>query len=619
MTDSYCHGWAVKNSRPMAADSKLRAASLSKVIIAMTAMKMQEEGIVSLDANIGDYWGAKPYKSITLRHLLTHTSTLQDITPGGNASAIITQLRTSSNYTSGTPGSGVWNYNNFGAALAGSTLEMAAGVNIDSYADSKIFNSLGIDAAWMSGRVDTSKLATIYRDDGSVGRSASTSATLVGSNTPGSNTAYYAGGFTTSAAEYGRLIAILANDGTYGGVRYLSADSVAQIEKKQLTRNSGKASEFDQCIALRHKKNLYGQSELYYHTGNAYGLLSLASYNPSTGNGVVVFTTGCTQGTDSSGIYAVCGNISRYLYEYLDRQPQKPATAIDIGQAELELRKGDSLSIVPILTPADSDSEIEWESSCPACVEVSGDGTVTARGHGTAIITATAGEISDSCLVTVTPPDIKLTMMGASVRITEPYGLRFGTRLYKDAEYASAEIVEYGTLVLGTAALGDSQLTLETPRAKRIPAVNIYQETNEYIMYTGVIINIPFSAFDAELTGRGYLIYRNADGTEGVVYTDSASMSFGYAARGTYDVYAGMENLTNTQRTSMEILKKLLGIKDEESVVTPSDMETPSDVVTSSDAVASTDVQNTVGQEPEVQDQSAAEPVSAADAAAEQQ
>ena len=123
-------GWAVKGGRVMAADTKIRVASLSKVIIAMTALKMQEDGIVDLDARIDTYWDAKLPKAVTLRNLLTHTSTLRDLTPGSGASGVLTQLKSSSSYTTGTPGSSsVWYYNNYGAAIAGTTLEMAAGKN----------------------------------------------------------------------------------------------------------------------------------------------------------------------------------------------------------------------------------------------------------------------------------------------------------------------------------------------------------------------------------------------------------------------------------------------------------------------------------------------------------
>ena len=49
--------------------------------------------------------------------------------------------------------------------------------------------------------------------------------------------------------------------------------------------------------------------------GSAYGVYNLLSYDPDAGDGVVVLTTGADGGRDEYGIYAVCGEISRILYE----------------------------------------------------------------------------------------------------------------------------------------------------------------------------------------------------------------------------------------------------------------------------------------------------------------
>jgi hypothetical protein len=60
---------------------------------------------------------------------------------------------------------------------------------------------------------------------------------------------------------------------------------------------------------------LYGRERLYYHTGSAYGVYNLLSYDPDTGDGVVVLTMGADGKKDTYGVYAVCGEISRAVYE----------------------------------------------------------------------------------------------------------------------------------------------------------------------------------------------------------------------------------------------------------------------------------------------------------------
>ncbi len=597
LSGTYNHGWAIKDSKPMATDSKIRAASLSKVAIAMTALRMQEQGLVDLDDKIGPYWRISTPKAVTLSHLLTHTSTIADISTGDNFGVVQSQLSQSRNYTTGTLGK-TWYYNNFGAAVAGATIELAAGELMDTYADREIFNRLGIDAAWMSGRVnDTSKLATLYYADDSVGRTAGSAAFYVGTDTPGDNTKYYAGGFTCSAADYAKLIAILANDGTYDGIRYLDASSVEEMETVYVQdpqNNNG----FSQCLALRVRDNIYNQSRLFYHTGNAYGMLALASYNPSTRDGVVVLTTGALQNTDSYGIYSICGLLSRYFYEYMDNVVKNPATAVEIVSEEAELKLGESVKLTAVLTPADSDSKLVWTSSNPDCVTVSAQGTITAVGHGSAVITAAAGDVYGQCTVNVTPPDIDISMIGASVRVSEPYGLRFGVQLAKDEELDSADIVEYGTIIAFEQYLGGEEPTFDTPKITRIPAENIFQETDTHILYTGVIINIPSSFFETNLVGRGYIIYRDVDGTEHTIYSNSCTRNFSYVVTAEYNSIITSDNPTQAQLNMLEKLKALLGIGEEQTVVSDSEIPanasssvmSPSDVTPEDDSQPAEDL-----------------------------
>ena len=79
---TYAYGWATLDTDPMTADHKIRAASISKVVIGITTMLLQEDGIIDIDADMGDYWGADvrngsyPDTPITIRSILTHTSSL---------------------------------------------------------------------------------------------------------------------------------------------------------------------------------------------------------------------------------------------------------------------------------------------------------------------------------------------------------------------------------------------------------------------------------------------------------------------------------------------------------------------------------------------------------------
>ena len=70
-----------------------------------------------------------------------------------------------------------------------------------------------------------------------------------------------------------------------------------------------------QALPLRSQDGIYGRDTLYYHTGSAYGVYNLFSYDPVAKDGVVVLTVGASGAKDNRGIYAVCGEISQYIYE----------------------------------------------------------------------------------------------------------------------------------------------------------------------------------------------------------------------------------------------------------------------------------------------------------------
>lgn len=529
VTDTYNYGWATKGTDPMTSEHKIRVASISKVAVAINAMKMQEQGVVDINTNIGNYWGANPYKAITLKSLLTHTSTLKPLSYSSTREGTLSQLTSSGSYNSGTVGnSSTWGYNNYAAGVAGSTLEVASGQVLDSYAKENVFGPLGMDAAFSSGLLnDTSKLATLYHSNGNVARSVLTAANLKGRTIPGCNTNVFAGGLTCSAQDLAKLMAMLANDGTYDSVQVLTPASVSAIESRLFTKSEYGGS-FYQCMPLRYKAGLYGESGLYYHTGNAYGVLALASYNPDTRDGVVVLTTGMSDyntvpacSRDAQGIYEICSKLTEYVYKYHNSSSSAEATTTT------------STSTTTIAT--------------------------TTMSTASTTNTSTSTTVTTSTVPTTSPsePDISLNMLGASIRVSDPYGIRFGIQFDKNEFYQTADIVEYGTLIIGSGTLGGAELTLETPSIRRIKAENILSEDDSKIVYNGVLINIPESFFDTNVTARGYVIYRDSNGNECVAYTVTATKNFRSVAQAAYDKYSA---IVNPSAAEQAIIEKLAGI-----------------------------------------------------------
>lgn len=318
VTDAYHYGWAVKDSVPMTNAHKLRTASLSKVAVGLSAALLEEEGAVDYDADIGTYWGVQTRKPVTIRSMLSHTSTLLNSESiAWDYQGVKAQLSGASGYGRGVPGDlRYWSYNNHAFGVLGQTLELAAGRYLDDVLAERVLGPLGADCSFAAGDLAEPELVTpLYRTN-ALGRSAGSLRSVHRWSAPGATGRQFAGGFTSSARDLGKLTALLAGDGCFEGVRLMDAASVERMESHDSRALPGGSY---QALPMRLRFGLYGRERLYYHTGSAYGVYNLLSYDPDTGDGVVVLTMGADGGKDEYGIYAVCGEISRAVYEAIAR------------------------------------------------------------------------------------------------------------------------------------------------------------------------------------------------------------------------------------------------------------------------------------------------------------
>ena len=235
------------------------------------------------------------------------------------------------------------------------------------------------------------------------------------------------------------------------------------------------------------------------------------------------------------------------------------ASSLDIdGESQL-MHIGDSYGFKPIVTSADPADSVRWKSYDSRIASVGQDGTVRALGLGTAKIEASVGDMTVTRSIDVVP-DLSFEMLGASIRLSDPYGIRFGIRLEKDEAYNSTQIVEYGTLMIASGALGNNELTVGTKNVLKIKAVKTLENDSTHITYTGVLINIPKEKFSTEIVGRGYLVYRGADGKNYTMYSSSVSRSFDGVARLAYDYYSAIEKPNESEKILLKKIKKLLNM-----------------------------------------------------------
>jgi len=318
VVDTFAYGYATRKSMEMTPDIKVRSASLSKIMVGLAAHLSAEKGVMDLDGSIDQYLGFKirlrnSEDKVTARSILTHTSSID--TPDDKVSgrysdikAHLTGKKSVLSYASGNIKK--WEYSNYAFYVLGIAVERANNKTMDQILEEAFADRLNMDGSFWGGDLkEPKKTATIYNNDRKETLSVESQIDDHSAGV-GANGSAFAGSYRASAYDWGKVAAMLANDGCYGGERIISESVVAALENyiPQIVPDE----KFYQAQPLRYRKNMYGRQGLYYHTGSSKGEYNLLIYDPVNRDGVVVLSTGA-YGKDSYGIYAVCGNIAEYL------------------------------------------------------------------------------------------------------------------------------------------------------------------------------------------------------------------------------------------------------------------------------------------------------------------
>jgi len=240
----------IETRRSMSGDAMFRIASMTKAITSIAAMQLVEQKRFTLDdpvekhlpqfANLkvfeffdaatGAYRVRPAQKSVTVRHLLTHTSGL-----GYNFTSPIVRdfkPRAGEDYAVGPllfePGER-WHYGTSTDQL-GRLVETASGQSLDSYFREHIFTPLKMADTHYNIPADKhARLAALHRrrPDGTMIKEPTQIPTTL-------NTIIGGGGLTSSAADYVRFVRMILNDGALDGARMVSAETIAAMSRNQI-------------------------------------------------------------------------------------------------------------------------------------------------------------------------------------------------------------------------------------------------------------------------------------------------------------------------------------------------------------------------------------------------
>ena len=154
------HGYGVislETNYPTRPDTLFQVGSNSKVFTATLVMRLVEAGLLDLDTPVGDYLpdlrlsdpGAA--NTITLRHLLSHTSGLEGDRfedTGEGDDAVARYVAGAGDWVQNTAPGEFWSYCNSGFGLAGRIVEVAAGTTFEAAMKERVFVPLGLERSF---------------------------------------------------------------------------------------------------------------------------------------------------------------------------------------------------------------------------------------------------------------------------------------------------------------------------------------------------------------------------------------------------------------------------------------------------------------------------------------
>ena len=220
--------------KPVTADQTLfRPGSISKVFTAIAVMQLVEQGNLDLDRDVNDYLDfsiPKTYaEPITLRRILTHTAGFEEtvknlFVPSEREMKPLRDYLVAAMPERIFPPGKVPAYSNYALSIAGYIVQKISGEQFEDYLAKHIFQPLKMERSTFAQPLP-SALAPLMAKGYMAATGAAKPFEFV--------QAAPAGALSATAADMGRFMATILQDGTLEGVSILKPESVHAMEARE--------------------------------------------------------------------------------------------------------------------------------------------------------------------------------------------------------------------------------------------------------------------------------------------------------------------------------------------------------------------------------------------------
>src|SRR4051812_36295920 len=246
-----------QSGRRVTADDPVRAASVSKMVVAIGVVKLVETGKLDLTSDVSRWlgWGLRnpsfPGRPITVRMLLSHTSSVREhdddyvIPLGGSLQSVMADPK---NWDAQHgPGDDYFTYTNLNFPIVGTIVERVTGERFDIWMRHNVLEPMRLDACYnwpTCSDAAVARAVELDRPDGKPqkddlhGERPACPVFVkdgepcdLGRWKPGENGSLFApqGGLRISARGLARVGRMLLNGGTLDGVRIVSPGSIDML------------------------------------------------------------------------------------------------------------------------------------------------------------------------------------------------------------------------------------------------------------------------------------------------------------------------------------------------------------------------------------------------------